>query len=149
MGDTGSQFLGILLSALSIIFLWHYTTSQEINTSRQFLFPLLAFLVPLSDTTTVVINRLSKGQSPFVGGRDHTTHHLSYLGLSEPQIAFILSGIGLISTLLILMSLSINPWNHLFTILFLAYAITVFLSLFLITKRTHPNNSEKDDKNNE
>ena len=42
-------------------------------TSRQFLLPILAFIVPFSDTLTVVINRLSKGKSPFVGGKDHTT----------------------------------------------------------------------------
>lgn len=146
MGDTGSQFLGVILAALSINYLWNYSGPEEVNISRQFLFPILAFLVPLADTTTVVINRMAKGQSPFVGGRDHTTHHLAYLGLSEPSIAFLLGGIGLVSSLLILMSLSIDPWNHLFTILFLAYAITVFLSLFLITKKTHPENSDKNDK---
>lgn len=146
MGDTGSQFLGVLLAALSINYLWNYSTLNEVNITRQFLFPILAFLVPLSDTTTVVINRMMKGKSPFVGGRDHTTHHLSYLGLSEPSIAFLVAGIGLVSSLLILMSLSIDPWSHLFTILFLAYAITVFLSLFLVTKKTHPENSDKNDK---
>lgn len=149
MGDTGSQFLGVLLAALSIVFLWNYSMPYETNISRQFLLPLLAFLVPISDTTTVVINRLAKKQSPFVGGRDHTTHHLSYLGLTEPQIAFIVSGIGLISCLLILMSLSINPWNHLFTILFLTYAIAVFLSLYLITKKTQPKNSDEHDSKQE
>lgn len=149
MGDTGSQFLGVFLAALSINFLWNFEVPFETNISRQFLFPILAFLIPLSDTTTVVINRIAKGKSPFVGGRDHTTHHLSYLGLSEPSIAFLVAGVGLVSALLILMSLSINPWNHLFTILFLAYAIIIFLSLFLITKKTHPKNEEKNEQKKE
>ena len=75
-----------------------------------------------------------KGKSPFVGGKDHTTHHLSYLGISDQSVALILAGLGLISALLLLIAISITKWTHLFTILYAVYAITVFLSLFLITK---------------
>lgn len=135
MGDTGSQFLGIILAALSINFLWNNETAiADKITSRQFILPLLAFLVPICDTTTVTINRLAKGQSPFVGGKDHTTHHLSYLGFSDQSVTFIIGGIGLISTVLMLIALSIENWTHLYTILFSAYVLMVFLSLFLITK---------------
>ena len=138
MGDTGSQFLGILLAALSIKYLWNFQeepTSIIVNTiSKQFILPLLAFLVPLCDTTTVTINRIARGQSPFIGGKDHTTHHLSYLGFSEQSVALIIGGIGLISTVLLVISLSIFPWSYLFTIIYCMYAIVVFLSLFLVTK---------------
>jgi UDP-GlcNAc:undecaprenyl-phosphate GlcNAc-1-phosphate transferase len=34
------------------------------------------FIVPLIDTITVTIRRLMRKQSPFVGGKDHITHHL-------------------------------------------------------------------------
>jgi len=137
MGDTGSQFLGVILAALSINFLWNHHPGEHEIMSRQFVLPLLAFLIPLSDTTTVTINRLSRGKSPFVGGKDHTTHHLSYLGLSDQSIALIVGGVGIISTVLLLVAISINNWTHLFTILFTAYAFLVFLSLFLITKSKH------------
>ena len=33
----------------------------------------------------VTINRLLRGQFSFVGGRDHTTHHLGYAGFSGPR----------------------------------------------------------------
>lgn len=139
MGDTGSQFLGIILSALSIKFLWNpIHLIGEIAISKQFVLVTLAFLVPLSDTTTVVINRLAKGQSPFVGGKDHTTHHLSYLGFSDRQVALIVGIICSINTLLIFYALTIKNWSGLFTFLFGGYAFLVFLSLFLITKRTTP-----------
>lgn len=134
MGDTGSQFLGILLAALSINYLWNYNPSSEVNVTRQFLLPALAFVYPLSDTTTVVINRLMRKTSPFVGGRDHTTHHLSYAGLSDSLVAFTVGGIGLISSTLILLVVVFDFWNHMFTILFGAYILLVFLSLFLVTK---------------
>ncbi len=146
MGDTGSQFLGVILAALSIHFLWNYSNDSEINLSRQIILPVLAFLVPLCDTTSVVINRISKGKSPFVGGKDHTTHHLSYLGLSDQSVAFILAGIGLISALLLLIALSLKEWVHLFTILFSLYILSVFLSLFLITRLSKPNKQSDDTK---
>ena len=49
------------------------------------------------DTFTVSIRRLMRKQSPFVGGRDHTTHHLAFFGLSEKQVAIVLILLGLVS----------------------------------------------------
>ncbi len=147
MGDTGSQFLGILLAALSIKFLWNYDGGLESNNmTRQFILPALAFLYPLSDTTTVVINRLSQKKSPFVGGRDHTTHHLSYAGLSDSLVAMIVGGIGLVSCTFMIIALSFKVWNHLFTTLFTGYILLVFVSLFLISRKTKPIDSISNEK---
>ncbi len=134
MGDTGSQFLGIILASLSIPLLWNHSLMDEEVVSRQFILPAIAFIVPLSDTTTVVVNRLLEKRSPFIGGKDHSTHHLSYLGLSDQSVALLLAGIGLFSAVVLLMAISITEWTHLFTILFSLYVILVFLSLFLVTK---------------
>lgn len=138
MGDTGSQFLGILLGGLTIHFLWNpIEIESEIAISKQFLYVILAFLVPLSDTTTVVINRLAKGQSPFIGGKDHTTHHLSYLGLSDRMVAVTVAILSAISLIIIYFMTKVDQWSTLLTIIITTYAFIVFLSLFLITKRTH------------
>ena len=134
MGDTGSQFLGVILAALSIKFLWNHSAMEYDVTSRQFILPILAFIVPLSDTASVVINRISKRRSPFVGGKDHTTHHLSYLGLSDQSVALLVAGLGVCSTVMLLIALSIKNWTHMFTILFGVYALAVFVSLYLTTK---------------
>ena len=40
--------------------------------------------------TSVIINRLRRGQSPFVRGNDHTTHHLSYHVLSDRKVAMVM-----------------------------------------------------------
>lgn len=144
MGDTGSQFLGVLLAALSIKVLWNYS-GTPINTSKQFILPALAFLVPLSDTTTVTINRLLKRTSPFVGGKDHTTHHLSYFGFSDQTVAFILAGVGLISLLLLTIAYSIVEWTYLFTTLFFGFAAITFVSLFLVTKITKEKSVAKNE----
>lgn len=98
MGDSGSQFLGVFLAAISIIFFWNQRDEYGgFFQIKQFVIPMLVFIVPLVDTFTVSIRRLMRKQSPFVGGRDHTTHHLAYFGFSERQVATILIIIALVS----------------------------------------------------
>jgi UDP-GlcNAc:undecaprenyl-phosphate GlcNAc-1-phosphate transferase len=139
MGDTGSQYLGILLAALSINYLWNPVTTEEFSISRQFLIPIISFIIPIVDTTTVVIKRISKGDSPFIGGKDHTTHHLSYLGLSEKQVALVIAIISLISSIIVVYVISsIKVWTHIYTIAFITYFLIVFGVLFTIAnKNTH------------
>lgn len=101
MGDTGSQFLGVFIAALSIQVLWKYHEPVgSVVQLKQFLIPLMAFSVPLIDTTTVVIHRIARGQSPFVGGRDHITHHFAYAGLKDKQVMYLLGGWTALSGLL-------------------------------------------------
>jgi UDP-GlcNAc:undecaprenyl-phosphate GlcNAc-1-phosphate transferase len=136
MGDTGSQYLGVLLAALSINYLWNPVTTEEFSISRQFLIPILSFIIPIIDTTTVVIKRVRKGNSPFVGGKDHTTHHLSYLGFSEKQVAGIITLISIISSLIVIYVVSIiKEWSHLYTIIFVAYFLILFFTLFYIANK--------------
>ncbi|PCJ26021.1 MAG: hypothetical protein COA97_06850 [Flavobacteriales bacterium] len=136
MGDTGSQYLGVLLAALSINYLWNPISAVEFSVSRQLLIPLLSFIIPIVDTTTVVIKRISKGKSPFVGGKDHTTHHLSYLGLSEKQVAAVIALISIISSVIVVCVISrIEVWTHIYTVIFVIYFLVVFGILFMISKK--------------
>ena len=137
MGDTGSQYLGILLAALGIKYLWNFELSgEEFILSRQLLIPLLSFIIPIIDTTTVVIKRVSNGKSPFIGGKDHTTHHLSYLGLSEKKVAVIIALMSIISSLIVIYIISnIKVWSHIYTIVFASYFILVFVFLFVIAQK--------------
>ncbi|HEX8517139.1 MAG TPA: MraY family glycosyltransferase, partial [Bacteroidia bacterium] len=67
MGDTGSQFLGLFLAAMGIIYFWNTPDVHgKLIQSKQFFVTILTFAIPIIDTTTVTINRLLKGKSPFV-----------------------------------------------------------------------------------
>jgi len=119
------NFIPFELIAIDFNLLW----------SKQIIVTLLAFIIPISDTTTVVINRISKGKSPFIGGKDHTTHYLSYLGLSERQVALLFSGISLISLVLIFIIIRcVDNWSYLHIFLFTSYFIIIFGLLFYCTK---------------
>ena len=98
MGDTGSQFLGVFLAACGIEYFWPYKeNTTEFIQLKQFVIPMLMFIVPLIDTITVTIRRLMRKQSPFVGGKDHITHMLYYFGLRERMIAVTLISVSLLS----------------------------------------------------
>jgi len=101
MGDTGSQFLGAFMAAISIQVLWQFREPVgNIIQLKQFLIPLIAFAIPLIDTSTVIIHRIAKGQSPFVGGKDHITHHFVYAGLNDKQVMYLLASWTAISAML-------------------------------------------------
>jgi len=138
MGDTGSQFLGIFLAAVGIIFLWNGHTSEVFRIqTKQFIVPLLVFIIPIIDTTTVTINRLMKGQSPFVGGKDHTTHHLSYMGLTDRQVALTFLGLSLLSAIMLVIIdiyLPANTWDYQHFALFLGYFTVLFTFLYGSTR---------------
>lgn len=134
MGDTGSLFLGTIVAFLGIKYGWNMQVYEvEIPYWLKILAVLIIFIVPLTDTTTVFLKRIFSGRSPFIGGKDHTTHHLSYLGLNERAVALIYSIIGLISLLSIVKLLSLfNHWNGFLTLAFVSYIIVVSGGLFYI-----------------
>jgi UDP-GlcNAc:undecaprenyl-phosphate GlcNAc-1-phosphate transferase len=130
MGDTGSQFLGVFLAAISILFFWNFRDPVAgFIEIRQFLIPLLLFIIPLIDTTTVVVRRLMRRTSPFVGGKDHITHQLAYLGLSDQWVAIVLGGISLFSVYLtVLVYNSFSFWQPVYSAYVIGYFVFVFLA---------------------
>lgn len=136
MGDTGSQFLGVFLAAIGIVFFWNAPDHfGQVIQSKQFIVAPLMFIVPIVDTATVTINRLLKGKSPFVGGRDHTTHHLSYFGFSDRGVALTLGGISFASMVLCVFVINyIQIWEIWHFIAFALYFIFVFVLLYVNTR---------------
>jgi UDP-GlcNAc:undecaprenyl-phosphate/decaprenyl-phosphate GlcNAc-1-phosphate transferase len=140
MGDNGSQFLGALLAVIGIIYFWNPAGSSCYCTnSRQFIVVLLAFLVPICDTTTVTINRLLKRKSPFTGGRDHTTHFLSFLGLKETNIALLFMILSAVSMAFSIYIINFVPeWKMFLFWILSGFVFIVFALLFLNTRITKP-----------
>jgi len=136
MGDTGSQFLGITLASFGIIFLWNAgVKAAEMPPLTRALLVATAFALPISDTTTVCIKRILKGSSPFVGGKDHTTHHLSYLGLSDRWVAVVFAVLSIVSAGLTVRIFYAPPVELIDFIGFGVYPGLLFLVLFLIALR--------------
>lgn len=137
MGDTGSQFLGVFLSAMGILYFWNTPdTHQQMVQSKQFFITILSFAIPIIDTTSVFFNRIRKGRSPFIGGKDHTTHSFFYMGLTEKRIAILYAGIGLMSMFLNLLIVKyIENWSYVHILLFSIYFICLFWFLYRPTRK--------------
>lgn len=134
MGDTGSQFLGVFLAAISIYFFWNGHKGSYVSAPSKLIVPILMFLPSIVDTTVVVINRLARKQSPFVGGKDHTTHHLSFLGLGDRTVAILFLVLSLVSVSIGLVVMEIEEWKLSTIILTVSYCLVVFVTMFTITK---------------
>lgn len=141
MGDTGSQFLGLLLAFIGIELVWNMPANGVQSLHRQFLVPQLVFLVTIMDTTFVTIARLSRRQSPFVGGKDHITHHLVYLGVPESLVPLVLGITSLVSGLLALVVLVALPnWSWIYGLLiwgYIALVFVVFGAMYILGLRKH------------
>jgi UDP-GlcNAc:undecaprenyl-phosphate GlcNAc-1-phosphate transferase len=86
LGDAGALYLGFLLAAISI------RIDLDNNSAPiRALVLILILAIPVIDTTQVVVLRISKGKSPFEGGRDHISHLLLKRGLSQRLVLFILT----------------------------------------------------------
>ncbi len=137
MGDAGSQFLGCFLAVLGIDYCWN--AFSLVNNIWLSVNPVLlgcltvglVFILPLTDTITVSVNRLLKGNSPFIGGKDHTTHHLFFKGFTEKRIALLYFAIGLIG-----LSLALNQilnYNITGSIAAVIFCAVTFVSLYINT----------------
>jgi len=135
MGDNGSQFLGAFLAFIGIKILWNNNISINLEFPiKEVVAVLLSFIVMISDTATVTINRLRAGKSPFIGGKDHTTHHLSYLGLTERQVAFTFIGISILANCCAFYILCIDKeLTVLKSIIWLIVALAIFAGLYSTT----------------
>src|SRR5262249_26774038 len=79
MGDSGSMFLGFSLATLAL----QGIHRSAPNLVLSLLVPVAILAVPIFDTALVSVARTLNGRSISQGGRDHSSHRLFALGLSE------------------------------------------------------------------
>lgn len=137
MGDTGSQFLGALLAVIGIKFFWNFEVDgKSVYWPTRAIVPVMLFLVPIMDTTFVTFARIMRGQSPFVGGKDHLTHHMTYLGVADKFVPFVLGLVSLVSGLLAVIGIRyLLTGSVVQTAIFVGYIIVVFAIFFRLYKK--------------
>lgn len=86
MGDAGSLPLGFLLASMSI------TGVMKTAAALALVFPLIVLLVPILDTSFVILKRLKYGQSVTAADRNHLHHRMLRVGYSQRQAALVLYG---------------------------------------------------------
>lgn len=108
MGDAGSNFLGFMLGAMTVVGTFFHT---GIDSPFSVLAPLLVMAVPLYDTTSVILIRLSEGRSPFLGDRRHFSHRLVARGLTPAQAVWTIDLVTLAGGLGALLLHRLDVWG--------------------------------------
>jgi len=84
LGDSGALFVGFLLASLSLM------GAQKATTAIAVITPILAFGLPVVDTTVTMARRLIGGRPIFQGDGEHIHHMLLARGWSQRRVVLIL-----------------------------------------------------------
>ena len=142
MGDSGSMFLGYCIAVISIA-----GTMRHISNLLITMFvPVLILSVPIFDTMFVMIIRQLQGRRIFEGGKDHTSHHLVILGLSQRRTVLLLYVISIVFGSIGILYSKLNIFV-VSTTAFLGTVILMFFGFFLF-EGTPYNNRLKSIRNN-
>ncbi len=94
LGDSGSLFIGFLLSALAL------AGAQKAPTIVAVAIPVVSFGLPILETALSILRRLIGGRPVFTADRDHIHHKLLQHGLSHRQVVIVLYGVSAVFALL-------------------------------------------------
>ena len=104
LGDSGAQFLGFILAALSIAY-----TPPGLPQPSSWFVPILLLSVPIFDTSLVVISRLWQRRAVSQAGLDHTYHRLVNLGWPPSRAVLTMHLFAIMSGCLAFIALPLPP----------------------------------------
>lgn len=95
LGDSGSLSIGATLAALTLSS--SLVAEQKLGAMSALLGPALVMAIPLLDVTLVSVTRILSGRPISQGGKDHSSHRLVQMGLSETQAVLLLYALSAVS----------------------------------------------------
>jgi UDP-N-acetylmuramyl pentapeptide phosphotransferase/UDP-N-acetylglucosamine-1-phosphate transferase len=96
MGDTGALLIGMMLSILTIHFIQANDALPEtslVKFEANISTALSIIIIPVVDTTRIIIIRLARGISPLSADKRHIHHCLIRLGLQHSQSVLLLMAV--------------------------------------------------------
>lgn len=124
MGDAGSLMLGFLLASAALL----HTASSAANLGLALIGPLAVLALPIFDMTLVVASRRLAGRPISQGGRDHASHRLAALGLSDRGVVILLYAVA---SLLAAAGAVLSASSALLPLVALAVVVLVLFGIFL------------------
>lgn len=132
MGDCGSLLLGFVLS--SVVVLGASKATTELFATL--LVPVAVMALPILDTSLVTVMRTLNGRPISMGGRDHLSHRLVALGLTERNAVLVLYFVSAVAGVLVLSSRFIGGLAALSIGVVLALGI-LFFGIYLAQVRIY------------
>lgn len=129
MGDSGTLFLGFVLAAIGIKV--DFPRNIPIVT---WMIPILVLAVPIFDTTLVTISRLKRRLNPLTTpGVDHTSHRLTYAGLTRREAVLVLYVVAFIVGLVAIFVTRATVWEG-----YLMGVLTGIIGLYALWRMERP-----------
>jgi UDP-GlcNAc:undecaprenyl-phosphate GlcNAc-1-phosphate transferase len=122
MGDCGSMFVGFFLASSVLL---NQVGGRSRGVVSILAVPALILFVPIFDTTFVTVLRKLWGRKASQGGRDHTSHRLVALGLSERSAVLMLYGFALLAGFISLLVRELQPTQSIALIAFFILVLTI------------------------
>jgi len=94
LGDSGSLFIGFVLSALAL------EGAQKAPTIVAVAIPVVSFGLPILETALSIVRRLISGRPVFTADREHIHHKLLQHGLTHRQVVILLYGVSAVFAML-------------------------------------------------
>ena len=94
LGDSGSLFIGFMLSALAL------AGAEKAPTFVAIAIPVVSFGLPILETSLSVVRRLISGRPIFTADREHIHHKLLQMGLSHRQVVIVLYAVSAVFAML-------------------------------------------------
>ncbi len=94
LGDSGSLFIGFLLSALAL------AGAQKAPTLVAVAIPVVSFGLPILETALSILRRLISGRPIFTADREHIHHKLLQMGMSHRQVVIVLYAVSALFAML-------------------------------------------------
>ncbi len=154
MGDCGSLFLGYMLGSLALLSVKDRVInlganglhgSSIMNMVLMLAIPVAVLIIPIFDTALVSFTRVQTGRSIAQGGRDHTSHRLVLLGLSEEKtVLTLMLASAFISFLALYMAR--HSLDGLLAVLSITAIISIFFGVFLthLNADVYPRGDERE-----
>ncbi len=139
MGDSGSMFVGFLLAS-SVLMTDVGGRSRSIVSILAV--PALILFVPIFDTTFVTVLRKLWGRKASQGGRDHTSHRLVALGLSERNAVLLLYGLAILAGSISIFVRELAPTQSIALILMFTLLLT-FIGVYLSKVKVYEEQQEE------
>jgi UDP-N-acetylmuramyl pentapeptide phosphotransferase/UDP-N-acetylglucosamine-1-phosphate transferase len=130
MGDSGSMFIGLILFVMSMIVVNTPAPIIDRLFDRSILpvAPLVIFIIPIIDSASIYLYRLSKGRSPFSADKFHI-HHI-FLSFTKSHLISSLAISSLLILTIVIFAISAFNFNSLFFIS--SYFILIFFMIIIV-----------------
>ncbi|QHS23504.1 undecaprenyl/decaprenyl-phosphate alpha-N-acetylglucosaminyl 1-phosphate transferase [Virgibacillus sp. MSP4-1] len=133
LGDTGSYFLGFMISTLSILGLFKNVTFFSI------IVPIIILGVPLVDTTFAVVRRIIQGKPVSAPDKSHLHHCLIRLGYSHRKSVLMIYGLSGIFSIAAIIFTRSTMWGSMMILVALAVLIELTVEITgLISQNYRP-----------